>query len=239
MKRPSDKSNLLPFRGRNWGGQRKGAGRPPTGVTAGVSHRCRSPLASRFPVHVTTKLRAELPSLRSKGVYAALRAAFAAGCERNGFRLVHYSVQRNHLHMIVESADRTCLSRGMQGLLIRIARTLNRLWGRGGKVFADRYHDHILRHPREVRHALAYVLNNAHRNRRRARRHGLRLHQALDYFASGWWFDGWREKSALGGLEGLEGLESIERPVVDARTWLLRTGWRRHRLISLEDVPGG
>jgi len=128
--------------------------------------------------------------------------------------------------MIVESTDRTCLSRGMQGLLIRIARGLNRLWQRVGKVFADRYHDHILRTPRETRHALAYVLNNA-------RRHGLRLHQAIDYFASGWWFDGWREQPALAGLE------NIERPVADARTWLLRVGWRRHRLISLEDVPGG
>ena len=70
MKRPSDTSNLLPFRGRNWGGKRKGAGRRPDGVTAGVSHRCSTPLAARFPVHVTTKLKVGLPSLRSKGVYA-------------------------------------------------------------------------------------------------------------------------------------------------------------------------
>jgi len=226
MKQSSNTTGLLAFPHRNWGGRRKGAGRKPKDVSAGVSHRRRAALASRFPVHVTTRLQQGLPSLRSKRVYTALRAAFAAGCNRAGFRLVHYSVQRNHLHMIVESADGTCLSRGMQGLLIRVARTLNRLWSRSGKVFADRYHDHILRTPREVRQALAYVLNNA-------RRHGLRLKLAIDHFTSGWWFDGWREKPTF------KGLSSIQQPVAEARTWLLSAGWRKHRLISLEEVPGG
>ncbi|MCB9888499.1 MAG: hypothetical protein H6836_02895 [Planctomycetes bacterium] len=106
---------------------------------------------------MTTRLVRGLPSLRSQGVYAVLRAAFAMGCDRDGFRPVRYSVQGNHLRLIVEASDRTCLSRGLQGLMVRIARTLNRLWRRAGKVFADRYHDHMLRTPREVRHALAYV----------------------------------------------------------------------------------
>jgi REP element-mobilizing transposase RayT len=224
MKRSSNTTELLPFPHRDWGGQRKGAGRKPKGVSAGVSHRRRAALASRFPVHVTTKLQRGLPPLRSKRAYAVLRAAFAAGCNRAGFRLAHYSVQCNHLHMIVEATNATCLSRGMQGLLIRVARTLNRLWGRSGRVFADRYHDHILRTPREVRHALAYVLNNA-------RRHGIRLKLAIDSFASGCWFDGWREKPSF------KGLSSIVRPVAEARTWLLSVGWRKHRLISLEEVP--
>jgi REP element-mobilizing transposase RayT len=226
MKRSSETTGVLPFLHRNWGGQREGAGRKPNSARAGVSHRRRAPLASRFPVHVTTRLKQGLPSLRSKGVYAALRASFSAGCNRAGFRLVHYSVQSNHLHMIVESTNGTSLSRGVQGLLIRIARTLNRLWSRSGKVFADRYHDRILRTPREVRHALAYVLNNA-------RRHGVRLKLAIDYFASGCWFDGWREKPTFTGRL------MLERPVAAARTWLLSVGWRKHRLISLQEVPGG
>jgi REP element-mobilizing transposase RayT len=226
MKRSPASSGLLPFRHRNWGGPREGAGRKPKGDKAGVSHRSRAALASRFPVHVTTRLQRGLPSLRSKGVYAVLRAAFAAGCDRGGFRLVHYSVQGNHLHLIVEATDRQCLSRGLQGLLIRVARALNRLWQRRGRLFADRYHDHILRTPREVRHALAYVLNNA-------RRHGLRLAQALDYFASGWWFDGWRERLAITGLA------EVEQPVARARTWLLQVGWRRYGLLVPQEVPRG
>ncbi|MCU0867701.1 MAG: hypothetical protein MUC36_28285, partial [Planctomycetes bacterium] len=151
---------MLPFRpGR--GGARPGSGRKPKiPGQPGVDHRPRAPLAQRFPVHVTLKLRSGLPRLRSKPAYDALRAAFAAGCARNlsgQFRLCHYAVLNDHLHLICEAAGRQALSRGLQGLLIRIARALNKLWSRRGSVFADRYHDHILKSPREVRNALRYV----------------------------------------------------------------------------------
>jgi hypothetical protein len=126
--------------------------------------------------------------------------------------------------MIVEAKDRPALARGVQGLLIRVAKALNRLWGRRGSVFGDRYHDKVLRTPREVRSALAYVLNNA-------RKHGLRLAQAVDVFASGAWFDGWREKFRARGVPEA-------RPVAAPRTWLLRVGWRRHGLIRLAEIPG-
>ncbi len=216
----------LPFRpGR--GGTRPGAGRKPVGDRAGVSHAGRAKLASRFPVHVTVRLREGLPGLRCKPAYAALRAAFAAGCQRFGFRLTEYSVQRNHIHLIAEAKDRRALARGVQGLLIRVAKALNRLWGRRGSVFADRYHDRVLRTPREVRSCLAYVLNNA-------RRHGLRLAQGVDLFSSACWFDGWREKLRV------RGLVSVPRPVATARTWLLAEGWRRGGLIGVRDadLPG-
>ena len=212
----------LPFR--SWGGPRPGAGRKPVGDRAGVSHRARAPLASRHPVLVTVRMKEGLPSLRSKSVYTALRAAFAAGCDRFGFRLVHYSVQKDHLHFIAEARERGALSRGVQGLLIRVAKALNKLWGRKGSVFADRHHAKALRTPREVRSALAYVLNNG-------RKHGLRFAQGLDSFSSGWWFDGWRERLDL---------HNVPRvcPVSPERTWLLRVGWRQRGLVSLYEVPG-
>ena len=106
-----------------------------------------------------------------------------------------------------------------------MAKGLNRLWGRKGSVFADRYHDKVLRTPREVRNALAYVLNNA-------RRHGLRLAQGLDFFASRWWFDGWREGVRARGVP-------VVRPVAAGKTWLLNVGWRRHGLVGQAELPGG
>ena len=165
-----------------------------------------------------------MPTLRNRRVYAALRSAFAAGCDRFGFRLTHYSVQRDHIHMICEAKGRRALARGVQGLLIRVAKALNRLWGRKGSVFGDRYHDRVLRNPKEVRSCLAYVLNNA-------RKHGLRLAQAVDVFASGWWFDGWREELRARGVPAV-------CPVASARTWLLCVGWRRRGLIPVSEVPG-
>jgi REP element-mobilizing transposase RayT len=173
------------------------------------------------------KLRAGLPSLRRGQAHSVVIAAFAAMRDREGFRLVHYSVQSNHLHLVCEARDREALSRGIQSLAVRIAKRLNRLWQRAGKLFADRYHDRILRTPREVRNALCYVLNNA-------AHHGISLPRGqTDPCSSGRWFDGWRD---LGGVEPSAG----PSPLARARTWLLAIGWRRHgrvELATIADAP--
>src|SRR5688572_26843606 len=223
-KRSARKPKQGEFAFKSWGGARKGAGRKPkNGVAAGVKHEPRPQLASRYPAHVTMKLRSGLPRLRQKAEYAALRAAFGKGRDRFGFRLCHYAVLNDHLHLICEAADLVALRRGLQGLAIRIARALNRLWRRKGKVFADRYHSRALPTPREVRNALAYVLGNARHHAAEGRM--VRVAQAIDTFTSAPWFDGFRERVTV------RGLDSIVRPLADARTWLLDTGWRRHGLI--------
>lgn len=211
------------------GGRRQGAGRKPNGDRAGVPHDPRQPLAARFPVHVTLKLREHLPPLRRRDAYAALRVAFAAGCDRNGFRLIHYAVLNDHLHFVVEASGRAALSRGVQGLLVRIARTLNRLWSRRGRVFADRYHDHILRSPREVRNAIRYVLGNGKKHANDGRM--VTVPQAIDTFTSAPWFSGFRERITI------RGIEAVPRPVAVAHTWLLTIGWRRHGLLSVTELP--
>ena len=106
---------------------------------------------------------------------------------------------------------------------MRIARALNKLWGRSGSVFADRYHDRIVRSPREVRNVICYVLHNS-------RRHGID-YEGPCQFASGWWFDGWREDP------NLRVPEEIPMPVAAPRTWLLGVGWRKHGLLKLDESP--
>jgi REP element-mobilizing transposase RayT len=221
----------LPFR--QHGGARKGAGRKPKRGVAGVAHRPRAARASRHPVHVTVKLRQHLPRLRQKAEYAALRAAFVAGGNRFGFRLCHYAILNDHLHFLVEAADRGSLRRGMQGLVIRIARALNKLWRRKGKVFADRYHDRDLTSPREVRNALVYVMGNARKHAVAGRM--VRVPQAIDTYTSAPWFDGFRERERE--LARVRGLGAVVRPVADARTWLLKIGWRRLGLVGIDELP--
>ena len=217
------------------GGRRPGAGRKPKGDKAGVSHAPRALLAARFPAHVTLKLLKGLPRLRSKSEYAALRAVFVAGCKGGAratsgtFRLCHYAVLNDHLHLLVEAQDRRALSRGLQGLAIRIAKALNRLWRRSGTVFADRYHDRILKTPREVRNALCYVLANGKKHAAEGRE--VHLHAVIDTFTSAPWFDGFRERVTV------RGLDEIERPTTDARSWMLTIGWRRHGLLSVHELP--
>ena len=219
---------VLPFRPQH-GGRRAGAGRKPKNGQAGVAHVARAPLAARFPAHVTLKLERGLPRLRNRSEYAVLREAFAAGCARGGFRLVHYAVLNDHLHLVVEGSDRSSLTRGLQGLQIRIARALNKLWRRRGRVFADRYHDRILKTPREVRNVLRYVLGNGKKHAAEGRE--IRVSAAIDTYTSAPWFDGFRE------VFRVRGLEAIVRPVTDARTWMLTIGWRRHGLLSVHELP--
>ena len=208
-----------------WGGKRAGAGRKPKGERAGVPHRTRGKLSRHHPVHVNVHLVEGLPSLRRDREYLTLMGVFEKGCEREGFRLVHYSVQREHVHMIVEAADREHLTRGMQGLLIRAAKALNRVWNQKGRVFRDRFFEHVLRTPREVRNALLYVLNNA-------RRHGCRLPRDVpDRFSSGRFFDGWQDFMA-------RVVPGLCLPIAQARTWLLTVGWRRHGGLSVAATPG-
>ena len=151
--------------GSAFGIRRPGGGRKKS-PGSGVSHLRRDEVKPGHPVHVTMKLARGLPRLRRKGEHRVLVRAFAKARRRAGrleggvFRLVHYSVQNDHLHLICEAGDRVSLSRGVQGLATRVAMGLNRLWERRGKVFADRYHDRVLRSPREVRNVLAYVLQN-------------------------------------------------------------------------------
>ena len=183
-------------------------------------------------MHVTLKLRSGLPRLRSKREYEALRAAFAAGCQRNlagTFRLCHYAVLNDHLHLLCEAESRAALSRGLQGLLIRIAKALNKLWSLRGRVFADRYHDHILKSPREVRNALRYLFGNGSKHAAEGREVQVAL--AIDTYTSAPWFDGFRERITVLGLE------AVVRPVADAHTWLLTEGWLRHGRLSVHEVP--
>ena len=143
-----------------WGGRRQGAGRKRKSPLRLVSHKRRPAHAARFPLHVVLRARQDAPGLRRKQVFRAVRQALEAGAAKAGFRLVHFSVQGNHLHLVVEALDKVALSRGMQGLAVRIARAVNRSAGRDGRVFADHYFARELRTPAEVRRAVRYVLDN-------------------------------------------------------------------------------
>jgi REP element-mobilizing transposase RayT len=203
----------------------------PEGPNSLVRHRSRKPFADFEPCHVTPKVRAGLPSLRKEAVVRALETAFRRGNERKHFRLVHYSIQADHAHLIVEARDRDALGRGMKSLAARFARAVNRALGRTGRVLADRYHLRILTSPRQVRNALAYVLLNARRHAAkriaRLRRNGIEVaplpsRGTLDGASSARWFPGWRSDVAV---DRLPPRALGEKPAVaEPRTWFLRAG---------------
>ena len=194
------------------GGKRVGAGRKSAGLKAGVCHAARPGLSRHHPVHVTLRVRREVWHLRSRRCFRAIAKAFADGKRRAGFGLIHFSVQGNHLHLIVEAEDAVRLARGIQDLTIRIARALNRVMQRRGKVFADRYHAHVLKSPRETAHAVAYVLGNFARH---AARWGKKIART--------WLDPYSSAAHQSSATATPPDDLSVLP----RTWLLRVGGKR------------
>jgi REP element-mobilizing transposase RayT len=231
-RRASQLSLTLPEPTR-WGGRRVGAGRKP-GAHPGLPHTSRGPFGKTLPTHITLRLRDDLPSLRTVSIVREIERTFAAGCVRPGFRLVHYSLQGNHAHLIVEAHDREALGRGMKAIGARLARAVNRVAGRTGRVLADRYHHRLLPTPREVHRALRYVLLNSRRHAAKTPA-ALKRHVRLDPASSGRWFDGWKRGRTPSGKRGPA---DARPPVARPRTWLLTIGWRRHGLLDPADVPG-
>jgi REP element-mobilizing transposase RayT len=182
-------------------------------------------------------MRQGIPSRRSERLVRELRHSIAAASERGEFRVAHYSIQRDHAHLIVEARGREALARGMKSIAARLARAVNRVFARSGPVLDGRFHHRVLRTPREVRNALAYVLLNARRHFAK-RSGGRRPPVRLDVASSARWFDGWKPawKARFGPPDEPTG--SAPREVAAPHTWLLRVGWRRHGLVDPSEVPG-
>jgi hypothetical protein len=231
--------------GQRRGGTQKKAGRKPNGPRAGVSHLSRPAIDPRHPQHVTLRVTQDIGWLRKLDTYAAIRRALRVAMRKHDtFRIVHFTLQNTHVHLICEAGDKPALALGLQAFQISAAKQLNGAVSRRrrlpirrrGRVFADRYHAEPLDGPTKVRNAISYVLNNW-------RRHGVDrdaaytlLNGRLDPYASGLAFDGWR-----GAIENLDlALPATYEPpaVSEPSTWLMRVGWTKARPIGMFDVPG-
>lgn len=212
------------------GGWRPNAGRPRT--RNGVAHERRETVAARYPQHVTQRIESGVASLRKNELVALIRNAIG---QSHGpeFRVAEFAIESNHLHMIIEAENNEARTRGLKGLGVRIARSVNRATGRSGPVFADRYHARPLKTPREVHNAIRYVLNNT-------RHHvpGLDAEPTwIDPCSSALWFDGWAKPIELDAWWKRVLIEQPS-PTAKARTWLLAVGWRRHGLLHFDETPG-
>jgi REP element-mobilizing transposase RayT len=205
----------------------KRPGRRPTGRRLDPRHRTRPELDARHPVHVVLRVTRAVRTLRRRRAYRALRAAIGRCGERAFFRIVHISIQRNHVHLLAEADHKLALARGMQGFAISAAKRLNRAIGRRkGQVFAYRYHATAITTPTQARNAMSYALNNW-------RRHRADIHAPwrIDPYSSADAFRGWHVPHAYARRRE-------PMPVARARTWLLRDGWRRAGPIHWIEIPG-
>jgi REP element-mobilizing transposase RayT len=234
-----------------WGGARARAGRKQVNERKSQPHRARRELAANQPVLVTLRVAQSVRRMRRRDAYRAIRNAMKVVLARTDFRIVHLSIQANHVHMLVEADTKLALARGMQAFQISAARRLNAVdldgagRARRGVVFPDRYHCEALRTPTRVRRALSYVLNNW-RKHREDRVPATRT-WVIDPYSSARSFLGWYERAAWierGDMERwmVSALGQVPSdlevlPVCSAQSWLLREGWRRSGGVSAFETP--
>jgi putative transposase len=238
----SEPEQLVLFKKR--GGKRRRAGRKPKGRRAGSPHKARPELKARHPVHVVLRAIGAVGSLRRRLTYKAIREATLTTARREDFRIVHVSIQRTHIHLLVEADHKDSLSSGMQGFQISAAKHLNAAISRGksgprrrGTVFPDRYHAEVITSPRQARHAMSYVLNNW---KKHEEDRDLPMREwKVDWFSTAAMFPGWAEYRPYEEEPFLwRGPVSYDPLVVyQPRTWLLREGWRKSGPISCHEVP--
>jgi len=221
------------------GGKRRGAGRKPNGARAGERHAARPDFKPYHALHVVMRVVPAVGSLRRRAMYKAMRDATITAALRERFRIVHISLQRTHVHMLVEAEHKAALAAGMQGFQISAAKHINAALGDGrrrrrGKVFADRYHVEVITSPTQARHALSYVLGNWRRHNEDQR--GLPSTWLVDPFSSGISFPDWQE---LEDKDVMWPIRETYDPLVVRRpaSWLLREGWKKAGSISYRDVP--
>ena len=224
---PRNKQLALSFKPTGRGGWRPGAGRKRV-FKSRIAHRTRETVRATHPMLITLRVRKDVPRLRNRRFVRSFQRTLCACSSREGFRVVHYSIQRDHVHLLIEAASNQTLANGMKSLGARFARSVNRVFDRSGPVLKERFHSVVKATPLEVRRALAYVLLNVRKHCRKTK--SVNPPVAIDEASSGRWFRGWRH--------GYSPPPPDEIPEISrAESWLLGSGWRRHGLIDLAEVP--
>ena len=219
--------------GQHRGGARPGAGRKPKPGRRPTPHRRRPEINPRHPQHVVLRVLGRVGWLRRMDMYQAIRSALVTAVVRSDFRICHYSVQGDHIHLICEANDRDAFSSGVRGFAISAARQLNATLRRKGQVFATRYYARALPSPRQVRNCLAYVMNNWRHHHRDRKERGI-FGGRLDPYSSAMFFPGWRERTH----PVLHVPRGTPLPVVSrAQTWLLGQSWKQAPPLSVYYCP--
>ena len=149
---------------KTWGGKRKRAGRKPKGERVRTPHEARPMIRRAAPVHVTMRVQKGVYNLRAMRSLRVFEKAIMATAARFGLRVVQFSLQGNHMHVLVEAADKASFIRGMRSLSIGFAKKMNRMMGRKGHVIGDRYHSRVLCTPSETKRVIEYIRTNHFRH---------------------------------------------------------------------------
>lgn len=220
------------------GGARRGAGRKAKPENVGLlAHRARPAFSRHVPVHVTMRAGRGVPNMRTQLVVNVVRAEIKRASVK-GFRVLQFSVQHDHLHLLAEADDGTALARGMQRLASRVAMAINALTSRNGRFWRERYHRRDLPTPRQYRNALVYVTMNFRKHASASER--VVRARLLDGCSSALWFDDWKDDGLDERFRDVlldHRARAGPKPTVDPTTWIARVGWKKHGRLDPRESP--
>lgn len=146
----------------------KRAGRPAKN-DPGIRHSSRMKFSKLTSFHLTIKVRENKADIQSKKLLKALHHAIARARLKN-LKVIHYTLEYNHVHLLVETNDHRILHAGMQALGISFSKAINKVKSLKGHVYKHRYHQRKIGSARELKNVLLYIFNNGKKHKRTNKR---------------------------------------------------------------------
>ena len=137
----------------------KGAGRPAK-HDRGIRHIARDEFNRLTVLHLTVKIDRAKAGLKNKQTLKLLWHAIKKA-RLKGLKIIHYTLEFDHIHLLVEADNKAIVGTGMQSFGISLSKGINKIKGLSGQVFKTRYHFRKLKTPTEVKNVIHYILGNS------------------------------------------------------------------------------
>ncbi|MDD4973652.1 MAG: transposase [Bacteriovorax sp.] len=124
-----------------------------------MRHTSRPHLSKACSLHLTVKIKKIKAELKNKSVLSILKRAIL-NARKQGLKVIHYSLEYDHVHLLIEADNNHILSKGMQSFGVTISKAINRMRKLKGGVYKHRYHFRKISSPRQLKNVLNYIFNN-------------------------------------------------------------------------------
>jgi REP element-mobilizing transposase RayT len=136
----------------------RGAGRPAI-HDPGIRHTERPLIKKPSSLHLTIKVEKIKADIKNKTVLSILKRAIQ-NARKQGLRVIHFSLEYDHVHLLIEAENNTTLGKGMQAFGVTFSKAINRVRKTTGKVYKHRYHFKAITSPKQLKNVMSYIFKN-------------------------------------------------------------------------------
>ncbi|MGZ3787001.1 MAG: transposase [Bacteriovorax sp.] len=125
----------------------------------GIRHTSRPFLKKPSSLHLTVKIKKNKAEMKNKSVFSLLKRAIL-NARRQGLKVIHYSLEYDHVHLLIEAENNHILGKGMQAFGGTFSKAINRMRKLKGGVYKHRYHFRKISSARELKNVMNYIFTN-------------------------------------------------------------------------------